>query len=236
MDDKKNIILFGYGSFGRQLYKNLVEAGHNVRVLSELEENIEFALQSKIEITKINIKRDADIKSLEIDQDKHIIYCAMTKTANNVFLVLSLRTLFPKAKIISISNSFENTRKLKYVGVNNVIDLYETTARRIANTRTKPAVTRALDEIIYHQNDLKMAEIKLSDVSFVNGKKISAVPFGKYGIILVAIIDQELGNELIFTDNRIDHKLDAGDILVIVGKTKDITNFQEILQADDLLI
>ncbi len=236
MDDKKNIILFGYGSFGQQLYKNLVEAGHSVRVVSEIDENIEFALKSKTEITKINIKRDDDIKSLEIDQDKHIIYCAMTKTANNVFLVLSLRTMFPRAKIISISNSFENTRKLKYVGVNNVIDLYETTARRIANTRTKPAVTRALDEIIYHQNDLKMAEIKLSEVSFVNGKKISAVPFGKYGIILVAIIDQELGNELIFTDNRIDHKLDAGDILVIVGKTKDIENFQEILQADDLLI
>jgi voltage-gated potassium channel len=236
MDSKKSIILFGFGSFGRHLYKNLVKSGHSVRVISGLDEHIDFGKNLGVDIQKIDIRRDTEIKSLNIDSSKDILYCAMSKTAENVFLVMSLRTLYPNSKIVSISNSFENTRKLKYVGVDNVIDLYEATARRVVNTLTKPAVTRAIDEIIYHQNDLKMAEIKLSKDSFVDGKKISEVPFKKFGIILVAIIDKELGNELIFTDNRIDNKLDTGDILVVVGETKDIENFRKILKADNLLI
>jgi len=153
----------------------------------------------------------------------------MNKTANNLFLVLTLRTLFPQANIIAISNSFENTRKLEYAGANSVIDLYEATSRRIVNILTKPAVTRALDEIVYHQNDLKMAEIVLPKNSPLNGRFVRDIVFKKMGIVLIAIIDKELGQELVFTDHRINHKLDSGDILVVVAKDKDLDAFKRYL-------
>ncbi len=224
------IILFGYGSFGRQLYKNLCDAGHHVRVVTGLDEYVERGKQEQIDITKINIKRNDDLLSLNINPEKDLLYCAMNKTANNLFLVLSLRTLYPKANIISISNSFENTRKLKYAGVDSVIDLYEATARRTAHMLTKPAVTKALDEIIYNHNDLKMAEITLTKETFMDGKNVSEIPFKKLGVILIAIIDKELGHELIFTDHRIDHKLDAGDVLVVVGKHESLAKLQKKMQ------
>jgi Trk K+ transport system NAD-binding subunit len=157
----------------------------------------------------------------------------MNKTANNLFLVLSLRTLFPNANIISISNSSESTRKLKFAGVNNVIDLYEATARRTVNVLTKPAVTKALDEIIYHHNELQMLEVTLPENSFMEGKNVSEVGFKKLGVILIAIIDKELGQELIFTDHRYDHKLDTGDILVLVGTKTKLRKLQnKLLQKD----
>ncbi len=226
---KRSIILFGYGSFGRQLYKNLVSAGHEVKVVTGVKSSIDEVYEDDLDIHFINIKRNDDILDLGIDPQKDLLYCAMNKTANNLFLVLTLRTLYSDANIISISNSDESTRKLKYAGVNNVIDLYEATARRTVNMITKPAVTRALDEIIYNHNNLKMIEIMLPENSFMEGRNVSEIPFKKLQLILIAIIDKELGQELIFTDHRIDHKLDAGDILVIIGTKNNLQKLQENL-------
>ena len=227
MQSKKNIFLFGYGNFGKQLYKNLSASGHNIRVISANEDFIEKAFSDKVNVININIKRNDDIKSLNIDEENDLLYCAMNKTANNLFLVLTLRAMYPNSNIISISNSFENTRKLKYAGANNVIDLYEATSRRVVNMLTKPAVTRALDEIIYNQNSLKMAEIELPQESMFDGEFIKDIEFKAMGVILIAIIDKELGHELIFIDYRVNHKLDVGDVLVVVGEKKNITNLKK---------
>jgi voltage-gated potassium channel len=228
----KSILIFGYGSFGKQLYKNLSSIGHNIRVITQNDDNLNKLKDEKIDITGINIKKNDDILSLNINQDKDMLYCAMSKTANNLFLVLTLRTLYPKANIIAISNSFENTRKLKYAGANSVIDLYEATSRRVVNILTKPAVTRALDEIIYHQNNLKMAEIILPINSPLDSKFVQDIDFKKMGVILIAIIDKELGQELVFTDHRINHKLDAGDTLVVVAKTEDLKAFNDLVHKN----
>jgi len=227
MQSRNSIILFGYGSFGRELYINFKRLQHDVKVVSSIDEHVEFALSEQIDITKINIKRDEDILSLNIDAQKSIIYCAMSSTANNLFLVLTLRTLYKDAVIVAISNSFENSRKLLYAGANNIIDLYEATSRRTVNILSKPAVTRALDEIIYKNNELKMAEVVVKKGSFIDNRYISEINFKAHGVVLIAIIDKELNNELHFADFRIDHKIDEDDILVIVAKKEELENFKK---------
>ena len=223
----RKIILFGYGNFGRQLYKHLSLLGYIVTVLSTKDEYIQRAEDDGVEALKFDITQNRDILALDIDQSNDLIYCAMNQTANNLFLVLTLRTLLSHSDIIAISNSSENTRKLKYAGANSVINLYEATSRRVVNILTKPAVTRALDEIIYKRNDIKMAEIELPKESFLDGLFAKDVNFKKMGVILVAIIDKELGHELIFIDHCINHKLDAGDTLVIVAKDDDLKSFKK---------
>ena len=182
---------------------------------------------------RINIKHNEDIRSLGIDPRHDIVYCAMNKTAHNLFLVLTLKTLYEHLNIIAISNSYENARKLKYAGASNVIDLYEATSRRFVNILTKPAVTKAIDEIIYKENDLKMAEIVLPKDSAVDKKFLSQLNFKAHGIILIAIIDKEKGNDLYFVDHRVDHKLDAGDTLVVVAKKEDLERFKDFIGNQD---
>jgi len=223
----KEIVLFGYGSFGRQLYKSLSNADYSIKLIVGMDDVIDDA--TNLQVTRINIKRNDDILSLNINADKSIFYCAMNKTANNLFLVLTLKSLFPNANVIVISNSNESTRKFQYAGATSIIGLYEATSRKIVNILTKPAVSRALDEIVYRQNDLKMAEIVLGENTFLEGKYVNEINFRKMGLILIAIIDKELSYDLIFTDHRINHKLDSEDILVIVAKKENITKFKEML-------
>ena len=53
----------------------------------------------------------------------------------------------------------ENSRKILYAGANKVIDLYESTADRFIKSITKPAVTEAIDSMIYQNNEIKVAII-----------------------------------------------------------------------------
>ncbi len=223
------IFIFGYGSFGRHLYKHLSLFHDNIQVVISSEESIE--VEHNIKVMAIDLKKNEQIESLGIDPKKDLVYCAMNKTAYNLFLVLTLKTLYKDLNVIAISNSFENARKLRYAGANSVIDLYEATSRRFVNILTKPAVTRAIDEIIYKENDLVMAEIVLPKYSPLEDKHVSECGFESFGIILVAIIDKEKGDELYFVDHRIDHKLDEGDILVVVAKKEDMKRFESYLKG-----
>ena len=223
-----NIFIFGYGSFGKHLYKHLSKLHQDIKVVVNKDDSLD---DENIDVIKINIKHNDDILSLGINPKEDIVYCAMNKTAYNLFLVLTLKTLYKEINIIAISNSFENARKLKYAGATNVIDLYEATSRRFVNILTKPAVTKAVDEIIYKENDIKMAEITLPQNSPLDGKLVSEIDFKKLGIVLIAIIDKERGNELSFVDRRVDHKLDGGDTLVVVAKKDDFESFKNYLSG-----
>jgi voltage-gated potassium channel len=225
------IVIFGFGSFGRHLYKHLRDVDKEVLVVVD-SKNYDTTFDHIKIPQKINIKHNDDIKALGIDEQEDVVYCAMNKTAHNLFLVLSLKTLYRDLNIIAISNSFENARKLKYAGATSVIDLYEATSRRFVNMLTKPAVTKAVDEIIYKENDLKMAELVIPKNSSIDGKYLSEIDLKKHGIVLIAIIDRERGNELSFIDHRIDHKVDSGDTLVVVARKDDFDLFWKFIAAN----
>jgi len=224
------IVIFGFGSFGRHLYKHLKPSGKDVIVVVDKENYTHELDDEQIDIKKINIKQNEDILELGIDPKNDLVYCSMDKTAHNLFLVLSLKTLYRQINIIAISNSFENARKLKYAGATSVIDLYEATSRRFVHMLTKPAVMKAVDEIIYKENDLKMAEITLPKDSPIDKKYLSQLDFKAQGIVLIAIIDTERGRELSFVDHSIDHKLDSGDTLVVVAQKENLEKFKSFLE------
>jgi len=224
------IIIFGFGSFGRHLYKHLKPIGKQIIVVVDKNNYTEALDDEQIDIQKINIKQNDNIFDLGIDPRDDVVYCSMDKTAHNLFLVLSLKTLYRQLNIIAISNSFENARKLRYAGATSVIDLYEATSRRFVHMLTKPAVMKAIDEIIYKENNLKMAEITLPKDSPVDKKHLSQIDFKTHGIVLIAIIDTERGRELSFVDHSIDHKLDSGDTLVVVAQKENLEKFRTYLE------
>lgn len=227
---KKEVILFGYGKFGRQMYARLSASGHHVKLATMVGSEHEEAVADRIrEIKHFNPKHNDSIRMLGINPAKHLLYCAMDHTANNLFLVLSLRELYHDAMILAVSNSDENTRKLKYAGANTVIDIYEASAQHLVTNLTKPAVAEAINAIIFEKNDLKIAEILLTSDTILARKQVSEFDFYSRGLILVAIIDREIGDALIYLSKGIDHNFDRGDTLVLAGKSNDIIAFKNEL-------
>ncbi len=223
MERKQAIVLFGYGKFGRAMYSRLKHDGFGIRVATMLEQNHTDAMDDGVtDVRRFNPKHNDSIRALGIDPGRHLLYCAMDHTANNLFLVLSLRELYHDATIVALSNSEENTRKLRFAGADTVINIYDASVEQMVNALTRPAVREALNTIIYDRNDLKIAEIVIEPASCFDGKRVGEIDFRSKGVVVIAIIDKELGEELIYLSKGVDHKLDAGDTLVVVGRLKEL--------------
>jgi len=227
----REIILFGYGKLGERIYGTLSTTFSKITVVDTNEEHVETAKKdgcARVEL--VDFKDDTELESLNLEEK--ILFCAMDEMSMNIFLVLSFKSSVENTTIISVSTSAENTRKLKFIGADKVIDIYESSANRIADIITRPAVTRVLDEIVYVDNGISIEEIEIPPNSFLEGKHVHEIDFKKYGLILIGISDKELGEDFIFVSRGIDHKFDAGDILVLLGESEALRRFyQKLMEA-----
>ncbi len=224
----RDIILFGYGKLGQRIYEMLSGTFSKITVVDNDEGHIEEARKNGCVTTELVDLTD-DKKLEAIGLEKKILFCAMDEMSMNIFLVLSFRSITIDTTIISISTSAENTRKLKFIGADKVIDIYESSANRIVDIITRPAVTRVLDEIVYVDNGISLEEIEIPHHSFLEGKYVHEIDFKAYGLILIGISDKELGEDFIFVSRGIDHKFDAGDVLVLLGESSALERFYKKL-------
>jgi len=226
--ESREIILFGYGKLGHRVYEMLTSSFSNITVADNRVDVINDAKECGIE-SAVYIDLVDDSKLEELGLDNKILFCAMDEMSLNIFLVLSLKTISVNSTIISVSTSAESTRKLKFIGADKVIDLYESSANRIVDIITRPAVTKVLDEIIYIENKIRIEEIEIPPNSFLEDRYVNDIDFRKYGLILIGITDKEIGDDFIFVSRGINHKFDAGDILVLLGESQALENFYTLL-------
>ena len=226
--EKREIILFGYGKLGHRVYEMLSTYFSKITVVEQSDTLIDDAKAHGIARSfSVDYKHDQEL--IDLGLENKILFCAMDEMALNIFLVLSLKSMTRNSTIISFSTSAENTRKLKFIGADKVIDIYEASANRIVDIITRPAVTRVLDEIIFVDNGISLEEIEIPPNSFLEDKHLSEVDFKAFGLILVGITDREMGDDFIFVSRGIDHKFDEGDILVLLGESQDLDRFYKKL-------
>jgi len=162
---------------------------------------------------------------------------------DNLFVVLTARSLNPDLRIISQVNQEINKEKLEKAGADKVISANIISGLRTASEMIRPEVVKFLDQMVrthekaktIHFTELPLAEIKTPEVVRLlgpyppgqeGGLKIKDV--GKYtGLLIVAIkssnMKDENGDDLIQQQRRYrftprgDVELDRDDILVVIG-------------------
>jgi len=226
-----NVLLFGYGKFGKSIADTLISYDSSVSLVESNEELYQLAKEKAIfkEAFLIDVTDDDDLEKLSIKDDTQLV-CVMDDDHLNVFLVLSLKALYPNNKIFAISDSIYATRKLKMAGASRVIDLYDISANRIHNILNKPIATKFLEGFLDTNRLYSFKEIVIPDNSFLHGKMLKDINFKRYGVIFIGMIDVELGNSFIFVTSGLSHKLDSGDIIVCIGKDEDLKRLEEIIK------
>jgi voltage-gated potassium channel len=53
-----------------------------------------------------------------------------------------------------------------------------------------------------------------------------------YGILLIGMIDEEMGHTFVFITTGINHRIDAGDTLVCMGPKDKLNMFEKMLQKE----
>lgn len=225
--------LFGYSKRSFFITKELQKKGFNIIIIVSDKTSYEIAKENGYrDVIKLDMTNDKALENLKVTEEDYLV-CVMEDSHFNVFLTLSLRSLFPKSKIIALSDSFHVTQKLKMAGATKVIDLYQVSANRIYNILNKPIATKLISNLLSPEDKLSIKEINIPQDSFLDNIKVDDFDFSKHGIILVGMIDRRLSSQFLFVTSGLEHRLDRGDMMVCIGYCDDLDRFEKYISSSE---
>jgi voltage-gated potassium channel len=230
----KRIAVFGYSVMSLEVMRRLNAKQNSLIFISQNDIEAARITEQGFETTIIDFRNDEALKSIGIGSSIDIIFCFYPTDSDNVFLTLSARALDKKLTIIAIVDAPESAEKLLAAGANKIIDPYEICARRTHNMLTKPDVTNMLDNTVFGQHDLNIAQIEIPKGSYLENAKNTELKLAeRHNLILIGIVDREFGDALHFAISEKKHILNAGDVLVVLGPAKEIKHFKEAVEMNN---
>jgi len=228
---ENKIFIYSFSPIAMQIAKTLQSKNYHITIIDPNEENLVKAKKLGFETQNLSLMEDENIHSLKLDEKNvKAFFCLSDDKNTNLFVILSVRNIIKNLPIISISFYNEDNKALLLAGASKVINPYEIGALRIFRFLHKPYILDVLDNILFSESNIEVAEITLSSSSPFNGTYLQEFHLlEKHNIILLGIQDKELTDNFIFYSNGINHKIDSGDTLVILGRSNDLKTFKSLL-------
>ncbi len=231
MQEKNNsILLFGYGKYGEKIANSLHKSNYEVVLVDEEQKLIDKAAKNGIKAYCIDLENDEEIVSILVSYNFNHIFCAMDSDEKNIYLAITMKSIDENLDIISICESKDSEKKLELAGVRGVLNTLDATAQNIYHLLKSPVMIEAIENLLYFNSDIDFVEFEVPKDSFLDGKFIKECDFKRdFNIILLGLIDVEFADKFIFATRGVNHKIDAGDILLLIGYKKDLEAFREKL-------
>lgn len=227
----RNAFLFGYNKKRRFIARELEKEPLNLILVVDDEESYNQAKEDGFrEVIFMDLTDDELLENLKINDDDYLV-CVMSNHYMNVFLTLSLHSIFPKAIILALSDSPHTTQKLKMAGASRIIDLYQVSANRIHNMLHKPVATKLIERLFSPEEEFSFKEIEIPKGSSLDHIMVDDFDFSKHNVILIGMIDKRLSHQFIFSTSGLENRFDVGDTLVCIGCNEDLERFQTFIGA-----
>lgn len=228
---KNKIIIYSFSPIAAQIAKVLHAKDYHIIII---EQNEQLTSQAKVlgyEVKNISLLEDKNIIQAGInDDDIKAFFCLGDDKNTNLFITLSVRNLNKNIKIISVSSTKEGNKTMLLAGADKIINPYEISALRIFRLLHKPLILDVLDNILFSKSDIEIEEITIQKGSIFDGIYLDDLKIiDKQNIIILGIQDKELSDKFIFFSTGINHKIDQGDTLVVLGHASDLKKFKNIV-------
>jgi len=231
MSNKKHrIAIFGYEKLTVDIADYLNSIRNDVIILDSNEENISQAAKRGFETAVVDYSRDLELRQIGIGTDIVTVFCLLPTDAENVFLIISVRSIDPQVPIVSITDAPDSIPKFLAAGADKVIDPYEISGLKIWRMLRKPVISQVMEKTLMSELDLNLAQVPIIKGSFLDGRVVGDARLRDYyDLILLGMVDRALGDEFIFRTRGLRHRLDAGDILVVIGPHIEIEHLKRDL-------
>ena len=170
---------------------------------------------------------DEILKNAQIEKAKGVL-AVLGKTADNLYICLSARSLNAKLRIIARVIESESIDKLKKAGADYVFSPEKIGGIRLAAAALKPAVTSFLDAIIRGEYlDLVLNEVEVQEHSSIVRKTLQESEISKNIGIIISAIKSANTDKLIFNPSS-KTIINPGDILIVFGSLDQIKQLKKI--------
>lgn len=226
---ENHVIICGFGRNGKQAAHVLKK--HNTRfVVIEQKKDIVSAVNHKYAdlVLEGDSTQDEVLLRAGITRAKAVI-TTLPIDADNLFIVLSARTLNPKLTIISRASEDNSDKKLKLAGADNIIMPDKIGGAHMASLVMKPDVMEFVDFITGQGGD----NIRLEEITFANlsaefqNKTIKELEIrNRSG---ANIIGFKTGNGEYIINPSADTKIIPDAKLFVLGTTEQINKLKELM-------
>lgn len=214
----RSAAVFGFNEYSQQIAYQVRSIYQDFALFVTTEEERKNALQAGFLVELIDLGDDWHRIEKHFDVNSLIVFCALANDAENVFLTISLRSSYEQLYIIALAQDNESALKMKSAGADKVMPSLQIAASVISDMLEKPIVTKVLHEVLYEEGSLNIIQIEVPKYSEFVGKYLHDIHFkSNYDVVLLAIVDHELGTTFSFASKGHNHFIDPGDVFVVMG-------------------
>lgn len=224
---KDHFIVCGYGRIGRIICDELYADAIDFVVIDQDRETVETIEEKGYLYLRMDATTESALMEAGIMQAKGLV-AAVRSDANNIFITLTARGIRSDLYILGRTTDMRHESKLKYAGATRVIAPYLIGGRRMAQVLKRPTVVDFIDiATVDSKLGLMMEEAQVQPESDLVGKNLIESRLRKdFGVIIVAI--KKSSGNMVFNPMP-KEVLDAGDVLVVLGKRDDLKRMSEVM-------
>lgn len=219
-------IICGYGRVGQNVLEGLRANLFETVVIDAREDRADELDQKGVNHVIGDATDDSVLSHAGIERANGLCTC-LPSDADNVFTVLSARTLNPDLYIISRCNTTESERKLRIAGADHVINPYRITGSRMAAQLLHPGAVEFLD-VVMRQGEL---ELRIEEIVIGSDSQLVGQTLGEAhvrAITGVNILAVRRADGALFTNLRAEFVLHARDALIGLGTVSQLAALSEI--------
>jgi len=224
---KNHYILCGFGRIGEIIARQLTGRGLSLVVIDKVADQITRLEELGYYFITGDATRDEVLLEAGIERAKGLV-AVVASDADNVYIVLTARSLNPKLFIVARGEEPGAEQKLLRAGADKVESPYHMGGQKMAHTILHPTVVTFMELAMKEGVDWSMEEIAVGQTSALLG-----VPLADSGIrqnldlILVAI--KRADGEMLFNPSHQTPIL-AGDTLIALGLRKNLDALEQMVQ------
>lgn len=211
---KDHYIVCGYGRIGRDVTRNLNEAGLEVVVI-DLERTLEPGLEDRVLMMHGDASNEEVLEEVGIHRAKGLVACVKSE-AENVFITLTAREVNPNLFIIGRFEEEATQKKLIRAGADRVINPYHIGGRQISQIIIKPTISKILDSA----TDTGVLNLTFEELDLCEGHPLVGQSLmqsnlrSQFNVIILAV--EKTGGHLVSNPGA-NYTFEQGDRVVMIA-------------------
>jgi voltage-gated potassium channel len=222
-----HFIVCGFGRVGRNACSEFQRAHAPFLVIDRNEQRVQKAAAAGMLAIVADATQDDSLRQAGVLRARGLI-AALPSDAENLFIILSAKTLNPTLTIVTRVSEEEAGEKLRRAGADTVLTPYTMAGRQLADALLRPHVVEFLD---FTRSNIG-SKITMEQVCVASKGEPTRQSLGKLselrksGVIVLAI--RTKGGETIFNPPA-EVEISAGDFLIVMGERSSLQKLEQIL-------
>lgn len=227
---ENHVIICGYGRNGQQACRELDSHGQPYLVIDQSHDLVVKHMDHEAQFIEGDATLDETLRKANVEKARALI-TTLPIDADNLYVVLTARSLNPLLKIISRASDESSEKKLKIAGANSVVMPEKVGGAHMAILVARPDVLEFLEHLSVHGVDpTNLAEITCMDLgSQIENKTFHEIGIRtKTGVNIIGFKSPE-GNYLL--NPSPDTPVSKGAKLFVLGTPEEIRKVKALLQS-----